>query len=159
MVLEGLHCYDAYSSLLKMVSPLLILNSVGKYLDKSSLREERFVLAYSSSGVESTEARKAWREEKEDGWSPCIRTQKAGQAIMIQAFSKWTASSTVSLPTENPTSPNQLGIENSNIWTFGEHCTFKTPHLPKMQYQRKFDEIFLDCRYLAALIFKSGSVM
>ena len=72
------------------------------------------MLAYSSSGVESTEARKAWREE-EDGWSPCIRTQKAGQAIMTQAFSKWTAYSTVSLPTEDPTSPNQLGIEGSNI--------------------------------------------
>lgn len=74
---------------------------------------------------------------------------------MVQAFSKWTASSTVSLPTEDPTSPNQLGIEGSKIRTFGEHFTFKTPHLPKMQYQKKkFEEIFLDSRFLAALIFK-----
>lgn len=72
MVLDGLHCCAAYSFLLKTVSPLLILSAVGKYLDKSSLREERFVLAYSSSGVESTEAGKAWREEKKDGWSHCI---------------------------------------------------------------------------------------
>lgn len=82
MVLDGLHCCDAYSSLLKTVPPLLILNALGKYLDKSSLREERFVLTYSSSKVESTKAAKAWRKEKEDGWSPCIGTQKVGQAVM-----------------------------------------------------------------------------
>lgn len=73
---------------------------------------------------------------------------------MVQAFSKWTASSTVSLPTEDPTSLNQLGIEGSKIRTFEEHFTFKIPHLPKMQYQRKFEEIFLDSRFLAALNFK-----
>lgn len=50
MVLDGLYCCDAYRSLVKTVSTLLILIAVAKRLDKSSSREERFMLDYSSSG-------------------------------------------------------------------------------------------------------------
>lgn len=80
------------------------------------------MLVYSSSGVQSTKAGKAWREEQKAGWSHCIQTQKAegeigssGRLEYLKAFSKWPASSTVSLPPPGSTFPNQLRMKASSV--------------------------------------------